>query len=224
MEPGERLRQIRQRRGMSTADLAARVGRSVSAVRNQENGINGIPASLAAKYAAALGTTAANILYGDDSEAPKLAPELTSLPLLGTVQAGAWLVIDDAAQDEPEYFPAAKDRRYPHARQYLREVRGDSVNALGINEGDLAHLVDFAEAGVRLNTGNIVEVTRYRDSGALREVTLKEVEVLPDGEYLLWPRSTNARWKEPLRWTEGADGQDVEVRVTGLLLAAIKRF
>lgn len=209
---------------MSAADLAARVGRSVSAVRNQENGINGIPASLAAKYAAALGTTAANILYGDESEPPTRTPQLTSLPLVGTVQAGAWLVIDDMSQDQPEYFPAAQDGRYPHARQYLREVRGDSVNALGIHEGDLAHLVDFAEAGVRLNTGNVVEVTRYRDDGALREITLKEVEVTPDGGYLLWPRSTNPRWKEPLKWTEGADGEDVNVHVTGLLLAAIKRF
>ena len=221
MTPGERLRQKRQERGLSAEDLAARVGRSVSAVRNQENGTNGIPATLARKYAAALGTTAGWILYGDDTPEPAPALFLTGLPLIGPVQAGAWLALDDTAQDEPEVLPAARDRRYPHAPQWLREVRGDSMNARNIFPGDLAHIVDVTAAGISLNTGMIVEVTRSRDGGALREITLKEVEVTPDG-ILLWPRSTNPRWTNPIDLDHPSG--DVEVQVTGLLLAAIRRF
>lgn len=207
---------------MSAEDLAARVGRSVSAVRNQENGTNGIPAPLARKYAAALGTTAGWILYGDDTPEPLAEPSLTSLPLVGPVQAGAWLALDDTSQDEPQMMSAALDRRYPHAPQWLREVRGDSMNARNIFPGDLAHIVDVTAAGINLNTGMIVEVTRSRDGGALREITLKEVEVTPEG-VLLWPRSTNPRWADPLTLDNG-DGRDFEVQVTGLLLAAIRRF
>lgn len=207
---------------MSAEDLAARVGRSVSAVRNQENGTNGIPAALAKKYATALGTTAGWLLYGDDKPEPAAVPTLHELPIIGPIQAGAWLMLDETAQDEPIYFSAVADRRYPHARQWLREVRGDSMNARGVMPGDLAHIVDVSEAGVNLNTGMIVEVTRIRDSGALREITLKEVEVTAQG-FKLWPRSTNPRWREPVVLNDGIYGE-IEVQITGLLLQSIKRF
>ena len=151
-----------------------------------------------------------------------LRPETTELPLIGPVQAGAWLLIDDTAQDEPTFLTAALDRRYPHARQWLREVRGDSMNARQIFPGDLVHIVDLAEAGINLNSGMIVEVTRYRDGGSLREITLKEVEVT-EGGLTLWPRSTNPRWTEAVQLDDGQSG-DVEVQITGLLLAAIRRF
>lgn len=131
-------------------------------------------------------------------------------------------MIDETVQDEPIYFAAVADKRYPHARQWLREVRGDSMNARGIMPGDLAHIVDVTDAGLNLNSGMVVEVTRSRDGGSLREITLKEVELTPDG-IKLWPRSTNPRWQEPVELHDGQSG-DIEVQVTGLLLQAIKRF
>jgi SOS-response transcriptional repressor LexA len=153
---------------------------------------------------------------------PVLPPTLQELPIVGPIQAGAWLALDETVQDEPIFFTAVADRRYPHARQWLREVRGDSMNAKGIMPGDLAHIVDLTEAGINLNTGMVVEVTRTRAGGALREITLKEVEISPDG-VRLWPRSTNPRWADPLMLDDGS-GADIEVQVTGLLLQAIKRF
>lgn len=97
------------------------------------------------------------------------------------------------------------------------------MNAKGIHNGDLAHLVDWAGTGLELSSGQVIEVTRYRDGGELREVTLKEVEVKEPGHFLLWPRSTNPRWKDPII-LNGEDDSGVEVKVTGLLLAAIRRF
>lgn len=223
MTPGERLRAKRQERDLSAEDLAARVGRSVSAVRNQENGTNGIPAALARKYASALGTTAAWILYGDDTPEPEIEPTLTELPLVGPVQAGAWLAIDDSSQEEPPMMSAAADRRYPHARQWLREVRGDSMNARNIFPGDFVHIVELTGAGINLNSGMIVEVVRSRDGGSLREITLKEVEVSDGGAVTLWPRSINPRWKDPVRLGDDT-GNDIEVTITGLLIAKITRF
>lgn len=222
MHAGERLRLKREERGLSAADLGQRVGRSESAVRNQENGTNGVPPALAKKYAAALGTTAAWILYGDDSPPPAAQPMLADLQLLSAIQAGAWLAVDDSPQDDPPTIPVMLDRRYLHASQWLREVRGDSMNARNILPGDIAHLVDYGGAGVNLNTGMVVEVTRTRDGGGLREITLKEVELTPDG-IVLWPRSTNPKWKDPVRLDDGT-GSDIEVQITGLLLAKITRF
>jgi len=97
------------------------------------------------------------------------------------------------------------------------------MNARNIFPGDIAHIVELVGSGVNLNTGMIVEVTRYRAGGALREITLKEVEVADDGRMTLWPRSSNPKWQEPIRLIEEGDGE-ATVQVTGLLLAKITRF
>lgn len=61
---GARLRELRRAAGISAATLAARVGLTEAAVRNQENGANGIPPPVAVQYAAILKTTPAFILFG----------------------------------------------------------------------------------------------------------------------------------------------------------------
>lgn len=200
------------------------MGVGISTYVQHENGGRGIPAGRALKYGRFFGVRPEWLLYArGDRDAPKHEPELTMLPVYARIQAGAWLAIDDYDQgEEQQMMSAALDPRYPHARQYLREVQGDSMNARGVNPGDYAHIVDFGEAGANLNTGMVVEVTRSRDGGMLREITLKEAEVGPGG-VVLWPRSTNPRWKDPVP-LEADDGTDVEVQVTGILLAIIRRF
>lgn len=221
----ERLKAARLKAGYETAKAGAEaMGATVSTYIQHENGQRGYPAKTAARYAKFFRVAPEWLLYGRGSADPvAVVPVLQALPLVGQVRAGAWLALDESAQDDPVMLSAALDGRYPHARQWLREVVGDSMNARGIHNGDLAHLVDWAEAGTELTTGQVIEVTRYRDGGELREVTLKEVEVNPAGGFLLWPRSTNPRWKEPFV-LNGEDDSGVEVRVTGLLLAAIRRF
>lgn len=223
--PSERLKTARLRAGHETAKGAAMaMGAIVSTYIQHENGSRGYPSSTAARYAKFFRVGPEWLLYGRGPADPVIAePALQALPLLGQVRAGAWLSLDDSAQDGPVMLAAAVDPRYPHAKQWLREVIGDSMDAKGIMSGDLAHLVDWAECGAGLSTGQIIEVTRYRDGGELREVTLKEVEVKTPGNYLLWPRSTNPRWKEPII-LNGTDDDGPQVVVTGLLLASIRRF
>jgi SOS-response transcriptional repressor LexA len=222
--PADRLKDARIKAGYATAKSAAEgMGVTVSTYIQHESGARGFPASRAARYAKFFRVAPEWLLYGRGSSEPApVEPTLTELPLIGPVQAGAWLAVDETAQDEPLMVAVARDRRYPHARQWLREVRGDSMSARNIYPGDLAHVVDLTEAGINLNTGMIVEVTRTRDGGGLREITLKEVEI-GDSAVILWPRSLNPRWKDPM--TLGSDdGSDIEVQITGLLLAKITRF
>lgn len=220
MEPGDRLRQARTDAGLSVEQIAERVQKAPSTVRAHENGQNGIKAPMAARYARALGVSPEWLLYGRSPDDRGPLPELSELPLLANTQAGAWLAVDESGQEEPSMVPHAKDRAYPHARQWLREVQGDSMNAAGVMPGDLAHLVEFFGSG--LENGMIVEVTRTRAGGSLREITLKEVEVSERG-ILLWPRSTNARWKEPIRLNDDSN-DDIQVEVTGILVATTRRF
>jgi SOS-response transcriptional repressor LexA len=219
-----RLRDARIAAGFDSASSAAQaMGVTVSTYVQHESGARGFPVSRAQRYAKFFRVKPEWLIFGNgEREAAVLPPTFTALPLLGRVQAGAWLAIDESSQEEPDMWPAALDRRYPHAPQWLREVQGDSMNARNIFPGDLVHLVDLTTAGISLNTGMIVEVIRSRDGGGLREITLKEVEVTPEG-IVLWPRSLNAKWREPVRMGDGSE-QDIEVQITGLLLAKITRF
>lgn len=147
----------------------------------------------------------------------------SSLPIRDRVQAGAWLMADDSSQVEPRRHAFARDPRFPHTDQWLSEIFGDSVDRLGIFDGDLVHCVDFEGAGVALQSGQIVEVERIRFNGQERELSIKQVELTPAGP-LLWPRSSNPRWQTPLSFTDGTEGDDIVVRIRGLVVQSIRRF
>lgn len=219
----ERLRAIIAERGTTPRAVSRAIGSNDTLVRDILSGKSkNARGDTMAKIAEHLGVPVSELMSGVDLPEGPSAEQLTELPLIGPVQAGAWLAVDDTVQDEPQMMAVALDRRYPTARQWLREVRGDSMNARNVYPGDLAHLVELIGSGVSLNSGMIVEVTRTRDGGALREVTLKEVEVKDDG-IVLWPRSINPRWKDPVRLDDGS-GSDITVEITGLLIAKITRF
>lgn len=222
----DRLRELISERKTSARAVSRELGGNDTLLRDILSGKSrNARGDTLPKIAAYFGVDVSELLI-EDADAARLrpsSPSMTALPLLGKVQAGAWLELDDTSQEEPQMLAAALDRRYPQARQWLREVDGDSMNARNIFPGDLAHIVEVVGSGVNLNSGMIVEVTRYRAGGALREITLKEVEVSDHGQVTLWPRSSNPKWQDPVRLTE-SDDQEVQVEITGLLLAKITRF
>lgn len=122
MHAGERLRQIRQKRGLSAADLALRIGRSESAVRNQENGTNGIPTPLAEKYAKALNVSAEWLLYGNSASDER--PTTETVPLVGYVSAGASLVQYSEGQGPFDQVPAP---RHSTPQTVAAAIRGVSL-------------------------------------------------------------------------------------------------
>lgn len=220
----DRLRALILERGTTARAVSRAVGSNDTLLRDILSGRSqNARGDTMAKIAEHLGVPVGELMSGVEGPERAFIEQLAELPLIGPVQAGAWLAIDDTSQEDPPMWPAAYDRRYPQAKQWLREVRGDSMNARNIFPGDLAHLVEVIGSGVNLNTGMIVEVTRSRDGGGLQEITLKEVEIEDSGNVVLWPRSTNPRWKDPVR-LDDVEGSDLEVTITGLLLAKITRF
>jgi len=88
-EAGERLRKARKAAGLSTVAVAAKLGLSESAVRNTENGTNGMPMSKAARYAEVVGVSAAWLAFGRngaDERPLAAAPKLTASAALLAVQ------------------------------------------------------------------------------------------------------------------------------------------
>lgn len=242
---GKALGALRRRAGLSQVDAGAEYGITGEGWRKYEAGAAKaiFTPDTQAKLTAAIGFNRQDLLderarlTGEDPPssprqtpadrrtwARARAPELELLPIRDTVQAGAWFLADDHRQDAPASHPVASDPRFPAALQWLSEVRGDSVNMLNIVEGDLVHCVDAIDIGYYPRTGDIVEVERLRFGGQERELTLKQIEVTPSG-VLLWPRSSNPRYRDPLEISAGtAEGETYEVRVRALVLAAIRRF
>ena len=65
-EPGDRLRELRIKKGYATASDAARAyGWNENTYKSHENGERGIKLPVARKYATAFGSSAAYILVGD---------------------------------------------------------------------------------------------------------------------------------------------------------------
>lgn len=241
---GRALRILRKRADLSTDSAGERFGISGEGWRKYEAGMAKAIFSpdTQTRLAEAIGATRDQLieerarLAGEDlPSAPRITPaersswaqartpDLELLSIRDTVQAGAWLQADDTRQTASTY-PATKDPRFPHAHQWLSEVRGDSVNMLNVVEGDLVHCVDAVDIGYYPRTGDLVEVERVRFDGQERELTLKQVEVTPE-TILLWPRSTNPRFKSPLEIKAGLrEGEDAEVRIRALVLASIRRF
>lgn len=146
----------------------------------------------------------------------KLAPQF--LPVRYWVQAGHWFEIE--ADEPPEQVALAvlPDPRFAQIPQWLEKVVGDSVD-LKIPPGHYAHVVDAIEMGYAPQDGHWVVVERRRDQGAVRERSIKQVE-LSQGHVRLWPRSRNPKWKEPLDVTNGAKPGDTEVEIVGLVIGA----
>lgn len=237
---GRALQVLRSRAGLSQERAGATIGLSGEGWRKYELGSPGLfRPDMQERLSAALGFSRVELLEERSRVAGEPAPaqrnpaprmELPSagdyqpLTIRDRVQAGAWLAADDFDQSPPRISNTLRDPRFPRAEQWLSEVAGDSVNALGILDGDTVHCVEYWSARSQPRTGDIVEVERTRFGGSMRELTIKQVEVT-DSQVLLWPRSTNPRWREPIALDDGVgQGEQFEVTIRGLVLASTRRF
>jgi transcriptional regulator with XRE-family HTH domain len=133
------------------------------------------------------------------------------------VQAGNWVETDAQEPPEPITFGVAPDARYANWQQWLELVVGDSVN-MKIQPGHYAHVVDAIDMGYSPRTGDWVVVERRR--GAVRERTIKQVEIGPRGTVTLHPRSTNPRWREPVVVNAGAEDEEIYVEIVGKVIGS----
>lgn len=196
-----RLRDLRQKAGISQQALADRVGTSQPQIKRLEDGARKLTKEWAERLAPALHTTAEALMFGTGG--PK------GMPVLGIIEAGQFRDISLLDQsDEPPSIAVARDERFPHAEQYALQVSGDSMDEL-FPDGSFVTCANWADTGMHMRPGLIVHVERT--IGSLVETTLKEIQ--GTGPFTLKPRSSNPKHK-PITLT-GADG--VEVTVKGLV-------
>lgn len=142
------------------------------------------------------------------------------IPIVGTVQAGAWTTVDDFEYpDENTEFVPFDEPKYKRATVLALTVQGNSCN-LRYPHGSKVFVVPAAEKGV--HERDFVIVRDYDVTGKA-ETTIKQV-VQKDGVIELWPRSTDPKCQEPVtmksRDDQAQDGPHIWAVVVGAYQAA----
>lgn len=208
----QRIDRVLKERDVSRSAASVGAGLGASYIRDLERKTGNPNLSKLTKLAQYLEVPIERLLPTANIDTPN-SLGLVSLPVVGTIAAGAFMDISIKDQGEPqEYITVASDGRFPHAEQYALKVQGDSMN-LKYPDGTYVTCVDYASSGLALKNGMSVHVERYQ--GQLVETTLKVVE-FENGTLVLSPRSSNAVHK-PIVFRYDEEHSDVLIKgvVTG---------
>ncbi len=195
---GKRLTAARKAAGLTQEELAEKVGLQQTSIAEIEAGRVRRPKKLR-EIARTVGRSEEHLLGEDQTPASGVHlrfAEVAEVPVVGPVEAGVFRVVeefDDAM--EPATIVAARDPRFPRARLYAFTVHGDSMDAVGITQGDIVVAVDFVDCGLPLRDGMTIIAECSRDGGHTIERTLKEIATFRDRVELL-PRSHNIKYKK----------------------------
>lgn len=201
MTVGQRIRQVRESRGMTQEDLGRLTGTTKQTIFKYETSIvTNIPIDRLEQIATALDVRAAYLLGWEDL--PQLLPanvlpmpKVSSVPLIGTIACGAPILAEENIEGEaglPEHI---------HADFALR-CKGDSMINARIFDGDVVYI----RQQETVESGEIAAVL-IGD-----EATLKRVRLFPD-HITLEPE--NPQYRPLVYW----EGEMNEVRILGKAVA-----
>jgi repressor LexA len=214
----DRIKSRRTELGLTVEELAHKMGyKDKSSISKIENGKADIPQSKIAAFADALETTTAYLMGWEEqpqlkknytketlkvSDATPMNPQQVA-PLLGTVRAGLPMYAEENIEG---YIPI---RQTDGAKYFWLNIRGDSMNAAGMDDGDQILVreqpeVENGQLAVVLVNGNEATVKYFRREGDL---------------VILTPKSFN-----PTHQPQIYDLKKILVRVAGLVVECRKVF
>lgn len=207
-----RIRHLREAKGLTLAQLADRIGTSHATVQRLESGKMKLTQDWATKIGSALAVPISEI-FGEI--VPATSPGLS---VLGKVQAGIWRETEVA--DEPKYspLPIGPDPRYSPDIQFALLVQGESMNRV-VRDGAYIVCVSWAELGRAPRDNDLVVVERRRDG--LIETTVKRIKI-DNKKVLLLPDSDDPRWQTPLALEGGMEND--EIAITALVIGKYETF
>lgn len=218
-EMNERLIEARKAKGYSNAADACRAfGWNVVTYRSHENGIRGYKSSVE-KYAKAFGVSVEWLITGKGASLPEGAIPIkgfASLPVLGNVQAGTFIMVDDnqTPMSDLLHISVPLVEGFDADKHYLLKVIGDSMNKR-IPDGYYAICVEINGKSPKI--GDIVVVERLKDGGQLVETTIKRLSEV-NGRRALVPESYDPKFTTiyPDKEINGT-----EIRVVAVVVNAI---
>lgn len=168
MTVGERIRVLRQQKGLSQEELGEKVGVKKAAINKYEKGIVvNLKQSMIEKLADALGVSPIYLMGFEDEKFPSNAIPYTNshkAPILGSIPAGYPVL---AIEDIEGYadIPYSDEENY-----FFLRVNGESMKNAGIHTGDLVLIRrqkcadDGQVVAARVN-GDEATLKRYKRQG-----------------------------------------------------------
>lgn len=201
-----RIKQLREGKRLTLAELAERVGTSHATIQRLETGKMKLTQDWAARIATAM-TVQLSEIFGD------IVPAAAQgLPVLGEVQAGIWREVEVADEPKQSSLPIGSDPRYSESAQFALLVRGESMNKI-VRDGSYIVCVQWAQLGRQPRDNDLVVVERRRDG--MIETTLKRIQI-KDRKILLMPESDDPRWQSPIVLDGGLEND--EIAITALVV------
>jgi len=214
----ERLEELRPR-GKTKAGLADAMGlpaTRISAIIKGERKLDAPQILGLAQYLEISETEALVRLSGG----PIRPAELSSVLVIGAVQAGAWREAIEWDEEERFQILSRPMARYAHVPQFGLEVIGPSMN-IPYPEGSVVICVSLIHLGRDPQPGEHVVCSRTSDQGI--EATIKELRKDEAGAYWLWPMSTHPSFQQPWKLPTVDEHADSDhIRITALVIGAVK--
>lgn len=207
------IRRLRKRKGWTQAELAERMGTSQQNVQRLETGKISIDLEWIRKLGRAFDMHPKDML-GDAVD----PVELTTIPVIGAVEAGTWREAMEWAPSDRYDLAVNHDPDHPGVRRFGLIVRGPSMNRV-MPEGTVLICAKLLDLGENPVPGDYVICRRLQPSG-LVEATVKQYEVDRDGRHWLWPRSDHPAHQAPIPLPAAAEGSfaDEDVIVDAVVL------
>lgn len=180
----DRIRKLREEKGMSQQELAERVGfKTASAVNKIELGLRNINQSKVSDFAKALNTTTSYLIDGEDrpnAQSFKLVPptitdDVVTFPVIGEIAAGYDEIAVEDWSGETVEVPKSYLRGRDRSEFFVLSVHGDSMYPL-YQDGDKVLILRQSTLNRSGDVGAIV----YDGECA----TLKKIEYVQGEDWL----------------------------------------
>jgi SOS-response transcriptional repressor LexA len=142
----------------------------------------------------------------------------------GIAEAGTYRPVDLLDQlGETRIISLPRDPRFPKAKQYAFEIRGDSMTEANLYEGMWAVAIDYhdyTDFYGDLRDGANVVISRSRNGDPERELSVKELKVFRDRTEL-HPRSKNPKHTVQVFPAEHNPENPVEIEILAVVANAV---
>lgn len=206
-----RIRELRERLGLSMAQLGIRVGVEASTINKLEKGETQLTTRWMARLSPAL-------QLDDPIEIIRPITNLRTVPVVGYVQAGEWREAITWEDEDRYSVIVPRDRAMEGVRLEGYEVRGPSMNKV-YPEGTVIVIASIIDTEEEFIPGKRYVINRQR--GDEVEGTVKTYHVDEAGRRWLVPESTLMEF-QPISLDEGHD-EETEVRALGRVMYSVRR-
>lgn len=213
-----RLRELREARGYTQADLGELCNTSSQQIGRLEKGERRLTDDWMVRIGKALNVPPYSLMDGAPTHQPSGA-----VPVIGEVAAGLFRESIEWPEERRFDVTMPTDERYMGLKTYGARVSGPSMNEI-YPDGSIVHFVYLYDLDRNPTHGERV-IVRRRNHHDGWEFTIKELRIDDEGGCWLWPRSHDPKYQEPwkLEFSEDDDAAGVpDLQIVALVIGSYR--